>query len=96
MEETMNEVMNDEIMNETTEINEFEENDFETDNENHIPVIAGVAVGLATLVGLGALAYKKVIKPMAPKAKAAIDNRFGFGKNQKNEQIEVEAEIVED
>ena len=94
MEETMNEVMNDEIMNETTEINEFEENDFDTDNENHIPVIAGVAVGLTALAGLGILAYKKVIKPMIPKAKAAIDDRFG--KNQKNEQIEVEAEIVED
>ena len=94
MEETMNEVMNDEIMNETTEINEFEENDFDTNNENHIPVIAGVAVGLTALVGLGVLAYKKVGKPMIAKAKEAIDDRFG--KNQKNEQIEVEAEIVED
>ena len=94
MEETMNEVMNDEIMNETTEINEFEENDFDTDNENHIPVIAGVAVGLTALVGLGVLAYKTVGKPMIAKAKEAIDDRFG--KNQKNEQIEVEAEIVED
>ena len=94
MEETMNEVMNDEIMNETTEINEFEENDFDTNNENHIPVIAGVAVGLTALVGLGIFAYKKVGKPMIAKAKEAIDDRFG--KNQKNEQIEVEAEIVED
>ena len=95
MEETMNEVMNDEIMNETNEINEFEENDFDTNDENNIPVIAGVAIGLTALAGLGVLAYKKLGKPMIAEVKNRIDARFGK-KNQKNEQIEVEAEIVED